>query len=637
MNNRLINTKVAGGGGGGCTDIVDNFDPFDGGGVGLWQLNGNADDLSPNENDGTFIASSYGAGVFGQAGVFNGSTSKIDFTNPIPNTDTDCSYSVWVNFSSVPTTGSVCLFGNQSANVFAPFITFIYFQSDGVGISFERCYGSTTEYANNYNTAAKSVLTAGTWYNISAVYDASASTAKIYLNGSFLGTHNLIPQSTGRTTSTSATIGAYQSGSFFNGSIDQVRIFNTALTPLEVEALYTEELCICDGTVDTLQVLGDTSCIATYQLDGNANDLSGNYSGTPTDVSYGVGEFDLCLTAGRVQNPDYNLTNQVSVSGWYKTNADGSVWALGQGGDNPLIACDTWRAYFEGNGTQSDTLSLPSVNTNAWTHIVQVIDLITHTQTVYINKVAYSNSIPTDNTAIGNLASTNGLGTDTSSAAFSLNGLDQVRIFNKALNSTEVDILFAESACAKGACAGTTHTLNILGGGDTSCIAAYPLDGSPADLSGNYNGVQTDVTYPQGYFDLAGSFGTSSIQTELTTAFNLQEFSFSFWAKPSLVNSTNQELLGNYSSANQGWILRLTDSNKFSFLTSLPAVYATSTTTPVVDTWYNIVVTNSSSNGVSKIYINNSLEDTVTYTAGTQIPYTAGGMNLAWVRVYLIL
>ena len=78
-----------------------------------------------------------------------------------------------------------------------------------------------------------------------------------------------------------------------SGELDQVRIFNRALTPLEVEALYTEELCICDGTVDTLQVLGDTSCIATYQLDGNANDLSGNYSGTPTDVSYGVGEFDL--------------------------------------------------------------------------------------------------------------------------------------------------------------------------------------------------------------------------------------------------------------------------------------------------------------------------------------------------------
>ena len=79
--------------------------------------------------------------------------------------------------------------------------------------------------------------------------------------------------------------GRNEANSGINGQIDQVRIFNTALTPLEVEALYTEELCICDGTVDTLDILGDGSCIATYQLDGNANDLSGNYSGTPTDVS----------------------------------------------------------------------------------------------------------------------------------------------------------------------------------------------------------------------------------------------------------------------------------------------------------------------------------------------------------------
>ena len=48
MNNRLINTKVAGGGG--CTDIVDNYDPFGGGGVALYQLNGNANDVSGNYN-----------------------------------------------------------------------------------------------------------------------------------------------------------------------------------------------------------------------------------------------------------------------------------------------------------------------------------------------------------------------------------------------------------------------------------------------------------------------------------------------------------------------------------------------------------------------------------------------------------
>jgi hypothetical protein len=498
MNNRLINTKVAGGGGG-CTDIVDNYDPFDGNGVALYQLNGNATDVSGNYN-GTATNVTYSAGQFGQAGVF--SSSRIQLPTGASSFNNK-SFSLWFKYDYNSQDSFSFMFGDDITNNVSPY--------NGIQI--------WSNYSNNNNLTVRTkggnelniLQPQNRWYHLCVTYDRVS--AKIYIDGSYV---NQISDTTDLSSVDAISMGGNPydpTKQHYVGELDQVRIFNTALDPLEVEALYTEELCICGGTVDTLDILGDGSCIATYQLDGNANDLSGNYSGEATDVSYGVGEFDLCLTAGRVQNPDYNLTNQVSVSGWYKTNADGSVWALGSGGDNPLLACDTWRAYFEGNGTQSDVLSLPSVNTNAWTHIVQVIDLITHTQTVYVDKVAYSNSIPTDNTAIGNLASTNGLGTDTSSSAFSLNGLDQVRIFNKALNSTEVTTLYNETACTKAACTGTTNTLDILG--DGSCIAAYPLDGSPADLSGNYNGVQTDVTYPQGYFDLAGVFNGSSSHLDL--------------------------------------------------------------------------------------------------------------------------
>ncbi len=44
-------------------------------------------------------------------------------------------------------------------------------------------------------------------------------------------------------------------------------------------------------TTDTLQILGDTSCVATYRLNGDATDLSGNYNGTATSVTYVAGQF----------------------------------------------------------------------------------------------------------------------------------------------------------------------------------------------------------------------------------------------------------------------------------------------------------------------------------------------------------
>ena len=91
------------------------------------------------------------------------------------------------------------MLGNITTDNYPPIAAFLYGHSDGIGVSFERNYGTTQEYANNYNTAAKGTFIRILAY-IAGVYDASASTAVIYLDGSSIGTHNLIPQNTSRTT-----------------------------------------------------------------------------------------------------------------------------------------------------------------------------------------------------------------------------------------------------------------------------------------------------------------------------------------------------------------------------------------------------------------------------------------------------
>ena len=46
-----------------------------------------------------------------------------------------------------------------------------------------------------------------------------------------------------------------------------------------------------EDTTDTLQVLGDTSCIATYQFENNETDLSGNHNGTGSQIQYAAGRY----------------------------------------------------------------------------------------------------------------------------------------------------------------------------------------------------------------------------------------------------------------------------------------------------------------------------------------------------------
>ena len=618
MNNRLINTKVAGGGGG-CTDIVDNYDPFGGNGVALYQLNGNATDVSGNYN-GTASNVTYGTGVFGQAGVFNGSSGKIELpTNVFSFSSFTLSGWVNVNANTVENT----LFEIQDSNNYPNHTTIVI--SGGATEGYSARFLFRNYLANQFNFEPTGNSTTLGWRQYVMTYDGS--TINCYINGVIVQTasfslSNPIGSIIG------VRLGVSSGDRYLNGSIDQVRIFNTALDPLEVEALYTEELCICGGTVDTLDILGDGSCIATYKLDGNANDLSGNYSGTPTNVSYGVGEFDL---AGVFNGSNSKITipnggiipssGGFAISFWLKWNGDADYTYLFQFGDQGgqsfyTILHDAIDTLYWGvtNGGYGSSISVgySVAERSVWTNFVISWDGTTNTNAakIYKNGVLATEgtqtktqpNIGTQEYIIGNLG-----------VEWFNGSIDQVRIFNKALNSTEVTTLYNETACTPAACvSGTTNTLDILG--DGSCIATYTLDGTPADLSGNYNGVQTDANYSAGKFDLGlYSNGTS---TRINTNYiqNGQVFSVSFWGKNfgaygSLIRDT---------PAAGGANTRINIVSNGAGGIALAGNYAVDSPTTGKTDWTHYVVTASGS--VAKIYENTVEVASVSYSQ-------AGGNN----------
>ena len=624
MNNRLINTKVAGGGG--CTDIVDNYDPFGGNGVALYQFNGDLTDVSTNWN---LSASgvNYPSGAFGQAVAGN--------IIPNPSWGMETSSQITISWWGRSTDGIAEIWGYLGQAGDNPLIRL----SNG-SIRFE---GNGSQIDHSFTAPA-----VGTnWNHYAITIDCSTGFINHYRNSEQL----LVNADAG----TSTLIGNLSGYGFFSGSsntysgqnveLDQVRIFNTALTPLEVEALYTEELCICDGTVDTLDILGDGSCIATYQLDGNANDLSGNYSGTPTDVSYGVGEFDLAgvfngSTSGiNLGNGLVSSLTALSTSIWFNTNdislnaqilLDLGFSSTGNGLQIYIgsVGNIIYRVSSGGSNVFQEVIN-GVISNNTWYNITATFENTTSgAYKLYLNNslIASGNSSQTGSISF---AST-GLYLGHYNQTFSrFDGeIDQVRIFNKALNSTEVTTLYNETACDALACSGTTNTLDILS--DGSCIAAYHLDGSPADLSGNYNGVQTDVTYPVGNFDLAGSFnGTSSrIEVPFASKPNLSTCTVSFWLKTTSTNT--QALVGEgYSSGFWGNFQSYISSNKLNVRTGNASNaednFWQSTSDVNTGSWVHCAV--SMEGNTSKIYINGNLETTKTLTitrAATTQPFTIG-------------
>src|SRR6185295_7336602 len=84
-----------------------------------------------------------------------------------------------------------------------------------------------------YGTTVRAL---NTWYHVAGVYDASTRTLNVYVNGVLnngvlAGT---VP-ATQVNSSVNVNIGRRTGGFYFNGIIDEVRIYNRALTPAEIQ------------------------------------------------------------------------------------------------------------------------------------------------------------------------------------------------------------------------------------------------------------------------------------------------------------------------------------------------------------------------------------------------------------------
>ena len=235
---------------------------------------------------------------FNEAANFNGSSSQIVLPNSTQGIgDTTSSFSFWVKPNSLGSGyGLVCLFT----------------QNDWIEIR----YNSSNEFViyparqsnNTYISFSPVVRTPNQWYNIVITRDSSVPNIKLYIDNSLIET-NTTWDGTLTTDNSPNTIGANSAGSslYFNGSIDQVRIFNTALTGPQVTDLYTNET---DATAQLLNFPVGAGCVAAYQLDGNADDISGLYSGTPTNIGYTGMQFAPDL----VWIKDRNNANWHSIS-----------------------------------------------------------------------------------------------------------------------------------------------------------------------------------------------------------------------------------------------------------------------------------------------------------------------------------
>lgn len=88
------------------------------------------------------------------------------------------------------------------------------------------------------SSAASSALTIYDWNHIVGTFDGATNTIKLYINGSLVDTETGQPSSTSANLSNNFHIGLSNGNTYNNGLIDEVAIWDTALTANDIQRIY---------------------------------------------------------------------------------------------------------------------------------------------------------------------------------------------------------------------------------------------------------------------------------------------------------------------------------------------------------------------------------------------------------------
>lgn len=148
--------------------------------------------------------------------------ASSDYLAPIQQPDLDgvsaLSVSLWFNYSSIGGAKGVIMSNNSG--------WYIHLTS-----------ATNLDYYNNSSNNITVSTSVNTWYHLVTVHDGAS--LEVWLNGTSLGTTTVSPPK--NNIGQNLTIGAYRPGGFnynWDGKLDEIGIWNTALTSTQVQSIY---------------------------------------------------------------------------------------------------------------------------------------------------------------------------------------------------------------------------------------------------------------------------------------------------------------------------------------------------------------------------------------------------------------
>jgi hypothetical protein len=446
-----------------------------------YPFNGNANDASGNANNGTVNGATLTTDRFGSANSaysFNGVSNYINIANNIlPTTSTSLTVSLW--FLSSDNDGHLISDRSGAGN------TNKYSISTGgsvlgSGCENGNCSGSCGQYLTTIPPSGTS------WNNAVLVKDMSSNVCKIYLNGVLASTRNNFcytnfssPTAIGRGNS------FYTPDGYINGKIDDIGIWNRALTEAEITTMYNgvNYPDTCDGLNGTLL----NGLAAYYPFCGNANDQSGNgHNGAVTGATLTTDRFgnpnsaynfngtSSYIYAGNISSLTGTSSSSTSVSLWMKSvsstgealnlldlrSTNNTSFELYK--NYPILGKISTNHYLAPLDSYLQTPSNSTLNDNQWYHVIYVLNNATGRSTLYIDGIQVGEV--TGNTALLTNPKLNiGSRFDVfnSRCCFFKGAIDDICFWNRELTQQEITNLYNANQCTTNITVTDTLIINV--------------------------------------------------------------------------------------------------------------------------------------------------------------------------------
>jgi hypothetical protein len=210
--------------------------------VGYWPGNGDTIDESVNDNHGTLVngATATGTGQVGQAFSLDGTNDYVS----VPDSSLwtfggDFTIDLWVNFDTIKT-GAV----GSLPNVFVAhdggsgeFLKWVFYASkaDSSSPTTLNFHINPSVGSNMFLGAPFTVASPGAWHNVAVVRDDNSYT--FYVDGTPANVPIVDATIVPDASPALLTIGQAEGAGYFDGRLDEIRIYDTALSQSEIAAL----------------------------------------------------------------------------------------------------------------------------------------------------------------------------------------------------------------------------------------------------------------------------------------------------------------------------------------------------------------------------------------------------------------